>query len=293
MFKLSSGKDIAIKDAANFIAELNQKKEHHIGFCGKDEQEISNSLHEDFEDISYEDCFIGITVNEKLIGLIGADIDLDDGSAEILGPFVEEPQGVDVALNMWEELLALLPSSVKHFILFPNVQNQLVSKFAEKLQFEQKTDQYILTMSESQLPNQYVQHGELLEEDHEAFKSLHDYAFPKTYYDGQEIVERLNENQKVFVMKEAGSLAGYAYVEADPEFGDASIEFIAVNPEQRGKGYGKKLLTTVVDWLFSFDTINTITLCVADDNTGAINLYQSAGFKVEHRLHYFTKEEGS
>lgn len=91
-------------------------------------------------------------------------------------------------------------------------------------------------------------------------------------------------------MKDSGRLAGYVYAEAGPEFGDASIEFIAVDSTKRGKGYGRKLLTAAVKWLFSFDSINVITLCAAYDNPGAIKLYQSAGFQVEHRLHYFTKE---
>lgn len=289
MYKLLSGKEIAISEVANFIAGLNQKKSHHVGFCGTDVREISKSLQEDFEAISYEDSFIGALVNGNLIGVIGADVDLKDGSAEIWGPFVKEPQNIGLALKMWERLLAILPPAVNHYILFPNVNNQLVSKFAEELQFEKKTDQFILTIYESQVPYRNVQHDALLKEDYDAFKALHDHAFPGTYYSGQEIIERMNEIQKVFVMKEGGRLAGYAYVEANPEFGDASIEFIAVKPEKRGKGYGKKLLTAAVDWLFSFDAINEITLCVADDNTGAIKLYQSAGFKLEHRLHYFTK----
>ncbi|OZU88976.1 hypothetical protein CIL03_08120 [Virgibacillus indicus] len=290
MFKLISGKDLAITNAANFISRLNQKKTHHIGFCGTDIQEISKSIQEDLEDITYKDSFIGATVNGELVGLIGADVDLGDGSAEVWGPFVDESQAVDVALKMWEKLLELLPGAVKHFILFPNLENKLVSSFAEILQFEQQTDQIILSITESQALTYDGQHEELMEADHKLFKSLHDIAFPDTYYDGQEIIERINDTQKVFVMKDSGRLAGYVYAEADPEFGDASIEFIAVDPLMRGGGYGRKLLTAAVKWLFSFGSINTITLCVADDNPGAIKLYQSAGFQVEHRLHYFTKE---
>lgn len=184
MYKLVTGKDLTITDASDFIAGLNQRKENHIGFCGTDALEISNSLQEDLEDVSYGDSFIGAIVNGELAGLLGADVDLQDGSAEVWGPFAEESQGVDVTLKMWEELLVLLPETVKHFILFPNIENKLVSTFAEKLQFEQKTDQIILTISESQVSNQQVQQKELAGEDHEAFKVLHDNAFPDTYYDG-------------------------------------------------------------------------------------------------------------
>ena len=40
------------------------------------------------------------------------------------------------------------------------------------------------------------------------------------YYTGEEIIERLNSNRKVFIQKHNKSLAGYIYVEAEPEFGE-------------------------------------------------------------------------
>lgn len=120
-------------------------------------------------------------------------------------------------------------------------------------------------------------------------RELHDKTFPNTYYDGEEIISRLNNHRKVFVCKEAKELTGYIYVEAEPEFDEGSIEFFAVNESQRGKGIGCYLLTMALRWLFSFNSIDSVSLCVNSKNEKAINLYKMAGFKEKHQLSYFIK----
>jgi len=119
---------------------------------------------------------------------------------------------------------------------------------------------------------------------------LHDRVFPNTYYSGNQIIERLNDHRKVFMDIKNNSLAGYIYVEINPVFGEGSIEFFAVDQSQRGKGIGSKLLTMALKWLFTFDSINSITLCVNSENEKALNLYKIIGFKKKCQLCYFTKK---
>ncbi len=90
-------------------------------------------------------------------------------------------------------------------------------------------------------------------------------------------------------LAKADELAGYIYVEAEPEFGEGNIEFFAVNELQRSKGIGKKLLIMGLKWLFLFDSISSIKLCVNLKNEKAINLYKKVGFKQKHQLSYFSK----
>ncbi len=42
-------------------------------------------------------------------------------------------------------------------------------------------------------------------------------------------------------------------------------------------------------WLFTFDSVDDITLCVNSTNEKALNLYKMVGFKQEYQLCYFTK----
>ncbi|WP_188456052.1 GNAT family N-acetyltransferase [Virgibacillus oceani] len=289
MYKLIKGKDIPTKDAAAFIAKWNKNRKHHIGFCGTEADEIIETIDEEMTDVTFGNCFAAAIQDGQLVGLIGLDIDLEDKSAEVWGPFVDPAFDVDMAIEIWG-LLNEQTQSLETISLFFNKENNLVKKFADKLEFKQKTDQIILTYSEDQLENQLIKKKEeLASNDNDAFAVLHDNAFPGTYYSGKEIMERINDTQKVFVLKDKGHLAGYVYVEADPDFADGSIEFIAVDQAFRGKGYGKKLLLTAVSWLFTFESIKEITLCVSADNKGAIGLYQSAGFHLMHELYYFSK----
>jgi ribosomal protein S18 acetylase RimI-like enzyme len=283
MVEIIDGKNIPIKDAAIFISKLNRQKKHHVGFCGMDREEVEKALLEDVSEMA------AAIENGKLIGWIGADT--EDDTAEVWGPFAAAGYDIKMAFGLWEKLMNQFPASVNNFILFSNRENKLVRNFAEKLQFEQKTDQAVLRFSRSQLKTLPNPQGEELQQpDHSAFIRLHDEAFSGTYYSGREIIGRLNQTQKFFVLKDQEQLAGYVYVEAEPDFGGGSIEFIAVDPLFQGKGYGKKLLFMAVHWLFSFDSIKEFKLTVALDNNNALGLYKAVGFQVEHELHYFVKQ---
>ncbi len=92
------------------------------------------------------------------------------------------------------------------------------------------------------------------------------------------------------MITEGPELLGYIYVEAEPEFGEANIEFFGVDQAKRGQGIGKQLLSGALKWLFSFESITSITLCVSAENRNAIELYKKVGFQLEHELYYFTKD---
>ena len=99
----------------------------------------------------------------------------------------------------------------------------------------------------------------------------------------------MNQHRKVFVVINHGILQGYIYVEAEPEFGEASIEFFTVESSEREKGIGKQLLMGALKWIFTFENIEAITLCVNSARTNAINLYKKVGFQHLHDMCSFTK----
>ncbi|WP_106495021.1 GNAT family N-acetyltransferase [Lentibacillus sp. Marseille-P4043] len=291
MYKLINGNDIPMKEAANFIAQWNQQDVHHIGYCGTTAGEIVDYLATDLTDVPYENSFLGVVDNGKMIGLLGFDADLEDAQAELWGPFVDPGYDANIAIWLWDELLRIIPLEIKHVSIFSNIENSLATEFAERLNFEQKTDQIVLLFERGklgELPKHWAL--ELMQQGYGSFIDLHDNIFPDTYFNGHEIIDRLTATQKVFVIKSEERLAGYVYVEANPEYGEGSIEFIGVDSMYRGNSYGKSLLATAVQWLFTFDSINEIQLCVAANNKQAIGLYQSVGFRLEHELHFFVRE---
>ncbi len=275
---------------ANFIATFNKIEESHIGYCGNEIEEIAHSLRQDFSDVPFVDSFIiALDDEEEMISVVGFDIDLDSKSAEIWGPFIHS-SNEHLLYELWEKLMKILPANVTIIHLFPNRKNKNVINLANQLSFEKKSSQTILFCNK----NNFVKRSErvrveLSQEDINCFMALHDKAFPNTYYSGRDIIERLSEVNKVFISKDR-ELKGYVYVETQPEFEDASIEFIAVDKAYQGQGIGLQLLEDVLEWLFEFSTIEVISLCVDSNNSGAIALYKKAGFTQQYQLEFYSRQ---
>lgn len=287
-FKVARKEDI--DKIAIFIARVNRNEDNHIGFCGTESEEIANSLIEDITDIPFYESFIIGIDNEKIVGVLGFDTDLESKTAEIWGPFVGDANW-DIVVDMWSKMIEILPNEIEIISMFINKKNEGCLRLANNLCFSKNSEQIILSFEQiDTLKLRDIPITELSTGYYNDMKSLHDRVFPNTYYSGNEIIERLNYHRKVFIDVEGNSLTGYIYVEVNPKFGEGSIEFFAVDESQRGKGIGSKLLTMALKWIFTFDSINHITLCVNAENKKALDLYRKVGFKQKNHLCYFTKK---
>lgn len=278
-----------VEDVARFISLMNQREEFHTGYCGMDKEEIANSFMNEM-DYPYWESFLTAYEKDELIGVIGFDADVENNSAEIWGPFISD-KNWNIVSNMWDEMLKLIPIDIEEIYMFPNKKNLNSIHFAKEKDFQSHSDQAILKIMK---PNsefyEKEKRIELTKEYHSDFILLHQQAFPKTYYDGKQIIDRVNGNRKVFVTLEDNVLAGYIYVEANPEFGEANIEFFAVKEECRGKGLGGELLKIALGWIFTYKNIREVTLCVNSEKENAIRLYKKAGFEHVHDLCFFGKK---
>ncbi len=174
--------------------------------------------------------------------------------------------------------------------MFINKENKNCLKLADNLHFIKESEEIILRFERFYTDKlQDIPIVELSSDYYRDVQLLHNKVFPNTYYSGNKIIERLNDHRKVFVDKKDNKLMGYIYVEVNPAFGEGSIEFFAVDEAQRGKGIGNKLLIIALKWLFTFDSVDDITLYVNSTNEKALNLYKMVGFKQEYQLCYLTK----
>lgn len=296
---------------AQFIAQLNQEKEHHIGYCGEQQDEIQHTLSEEWNtaegNISLSQSFVVAfeeqEQGEALIGVLGFDIDMDATSAgisaEVWGPFVQHEAWQEQAKQLWEYWLSFARQAPKkqqvdQYRFFINKANSRAIRFVESLHGEFKSEEVVLHIEQSAIrPNEQTSNPmqPLHPDFQQAFILLHDNTFPGTYYSGAEVIERIQEEKgkrRVFTCTVEQELAGYIYVEVEPEFGEASIEFIGVEPQYRGQGIGTQLLQQALSWMFSFEQIQSITLCVSADNSQALHVYEKAGFKRKHTLVFYT-----
>lgn len=77
----------------------------------------------------------------------------------------------------------------------------------------------------------------------------------------------------------AGStMVGFAYYMHLPEANGCQILRFMIDQDFQGFGYGRAALAVLVEHLGSAEFVSTIWLTVAPGNTGAVKLFESAGF---------------
>ncbi|PLR75807.1 GNAT family N-acetyltransferase [Bacillus sp. V3-13] len=289
---ITSKNSINLNMLAEFIARLNNIDEHHVGYCGEKQEEILDSLTNNFSDIRIDDSFSVIYKEEKIIAALGADVSLEDKTAELWGPFINGENPEELSLAMWEDLSSKLSDKVHTFNGFYNSKNIHADKFMKMLGGVKRGNHLILKVVNKDFIHEAdLQIKELSKERYDDFIKLHEDAFPETYYTGQEIIDKIDNHNKVFVIENGYSLSGYVYVEGNPKFKEGNIEFIAVSPTDRKKGIGTRLIKSSLAFLFDSLKIDEITICVDFGNSKAINLYKSAGFKEIYFLNHYILEK--
>ena len=120
-----------------------------------------------------------------------------------------------------------------------------------------------------------------IEEDLREVFEIENLSFPYPYppHFFYEYLDKL-----FFVIEENGKVVGY--IIGDDERG--MIISIAVHPEYRGMGYGKKLMEHIFKFMHG-----EIFLQVRKSNKGAIKFYEKMGFKKkgEIKKYYFDGED--
>ena len=78
-----------IGELAAFLAEVNNEPSLHIGYCGSEKESILHDLTHDFSDLDLASSFAVAYEGDIIVGAMGLDIDKDDLSAEVWGPFLK------------------------------------------------------------------------------------------------------------------------------------------------------------------------------------------------------------
>ncbi|QUG41806.1 GNAT family N-acetyltransferase [Psychrobacillus sp. INOP01] len=275
-----------LEELAFFLEVINKDDYSHIGYCGENKKEIYETLTNDFSDIDLMKSLVVACVDDNIIGALGFDIDEESKSAEVWGPFIKNgeifPQ---IANDLWEALEDTIPFELNEYQFFVNEKNTSVRQFIENKNGVENGHHLILKAERNSLTNGQDIHIKTYESSfHKSFSDLHNLAFPNTYYSSEQILSRISENNQLFVIQDNNVVKGYVYVEAIPLHGEGAIEFIAVSPDYRGQGIATKLMQAALHHLFSFETIDEITLSVGANNKAAIALYMASGFQVKHTL---------
>ncbi|QSS98791.1 GNAT family N-acetyltransferase [Pontibacillus sp. ALD_SL1] len=279
-----------LKELAHFIAKLNQNPSTHIGYAGDETEEIYDTLTSDFSDLDPASSFSVCYEDGHLVGAMGVDVDLSDGTGEVWGPFIMEVTRYSLAEELWKDVMTKLQGHIRTYSFYIHTRNDFAQTFLKGKMAKKGEEHLVLHINRDN-----KQEGQTLSEtypytsaDLEAFKALHNSTFPKTYYNAEAIIGRLNKDRTLLFAKDsAGSIQGYVYIEASPNHGEASIEYVGVARESRRKGIGKMLIYAALDHIFSYEEIQEVSICVAKRNEAAIALYKGVGFIKDRELEHY------
>ncbi len=122
-----------------------------------------------------------------------------------------------------------------------------------------------------------LQIEKLKEEDIDAIEQIETISFPGTAWPKKIFVSYVDNNNSLsYVLFKENRIIGY--VISDLLHPEASIVKLAIHPEERKKGYAKKLLHYFISELRK-QNYGTIFLEVRTQNCPAQNVYEKLGFK--------------
>ena len=114
--------------------------------------------------------------------------------------------------------------------------------------------------------------------DLDAIRLLHDAEFPDTYASAGQLVAA-GEDDPWAVLVDDGQ-AGYAAGKVQPD-GEGYIDFVAVHPDARGTGIGRRLVVELSRQLLVASRTGRVNLTVAERRTDARALYERLGFRTD------------
>lgn len=97
-----------------------------------------------------------------------------------------------------------------------------------------------------------------------------------------EAMLRFGDSPFVVTSKE-GSLIGFFCYSLNLENNEGMLKFVMVNPDIRGKGYGKAMLQLAIKYAFEMTKASAVHLNVFPENVRAKKCYEAVGF-IERKL---------
>ncbi len=268
-------------DISGLIADLNQKPESQCIISGQGREAIYKQIIE-WDDAS-EICFAFAGSGNSISGVFGCEYDESLERGWTWGPFVLADDWSGLTESLYLKLLDILPAGIKRLDCFLNIANRRGYNFYLAHGFEKSGYAHVYNARRVAKPMNVFDPCHRLQPSHaKSFMALHETVFPNTYFTAQNILDKIGDNDRVFVHTEGEEALGYVYAKVEVGSGEGYIDFLGVREDSRGKGLGKQLLLTAQQWLFNNKRLSQIGLTVHDDNTNARSLYESVGFILKY-----------
>ncbi|NER82127.1 MAG: GNAT family N-acetyltransferase [Leptolyngbya sp. SIO1D8] len=272
-------------EIAKLIAAQTQKPQTHC--LQSDVGEGAAEIHQEMSHLALNNEFCGVLAlhNQQCVGAFGCELDEELGRGWLRGPFAlaDSHDWNLMATALYQELLTVLPASIRQTDSFLNIANQRGQDFYRDQGFRQEKIVHVYVANSSAIPFSPSPHcGRLNTEQAPALMSLHDSIFPNVYASGQSIVSEIDDDHQVFVYTQGDEVVGYLHGTIDSDLQEAMVEFVGVKATSRGQGIGFQLLQAALHWFFTERKMPEVSLNVDDDLANARSLYEKVGFRLKY-----------
>ncbi|MCU5745166.1 GNAT family N-acetyltransferase [Staphylococcus sp. SQ8-PEA] len=120
-----------------------------------------------------------------------------------------------------------------------------------------------------------------------AFKKLHEKAFKRNEMSASQIVDSLDENNRLFIFVSEGLLKGYIYIQTHPRRGIAEIKYFTSHSDYRFKGIAFDLLKFVLNFAFDHYELKKIYFKIRSKNSRLVQRFNELGFHVNNEYKKF------
>jgi ribosomal protein S18 acetylase RimI-like enzyme len=219
---------------------------------------------------------------DGLAGAMGAEYDITLGRAWLHGPHVAVGDWNDSAERMLERLLRALPSEVRYLTAYVNTENTRARSFYEARGFRERDTASHEFWLEPSDRIRVVGEGvvNLAEGHRNSFAALYASLFPAAYYSAERVVQMIGRSHNVLVVADGPDVLGFAVASLEVPGSAGEVQFLGVREDHRGRGVGRGLLSSAVDWLLDEAGAVRVALNVDDDLDAARGLYESVGFRL-------------
>ena len=225
--------------------------------------------------------------NDQLIGVMGAEYERPSGRAWLRGPFALRhwPQ---VADGLWKLLEKSLPDEITRFDSFLNAANVQGQAFYAAAGFAERHRAHVYSVTADRF--RHIDRTKIAQTpvrlispaDYAGFSAIHDKVFANTFIQGSQIVEKMDDDHRVWVQVDGDQVRGYLYGVQESWADDGYVEFLGVDESERGRGIGGALLLKALDWFFAERNLPAVGLTVDDENVNARTLYERVGFRLRY-----------
>lgn len=216
------------------------------------------------------------------VAVFGCEIDAALGRAWLRGPLVEDRAVLDRLLPLFGATLATGLPGIRQVDAFAAADGPWLNAWYAAAGFQAQQLHRVLQADLVALPGRPPRPDGVqpaLPDDIAAVTTLHEALFAAAYLRESDFVHALNAPDRVLlvVRDEAGVPLGYLHAEDRPAQHEVYVDYLGVQPERRGRGFGRALLQAALHWAARRGR-RQVALTVREDRQRALDLYLAAGF---------------